>query len=183
MTNRLTKIYTKKGDQGKTSLGNGERVGKDHDRVEAYGTVDELNSVLGLLSATDLPRQQKSWLNSLQHQLFDLGSELCIPEKQVLKKKHTDILERQIDEMNAQLPPLKEFILPGGSEAAARTHLARTVCRRAERRVLTLSQQEKVSPHSIMFLNRLSDWLFVFARYVLKIQQGKEVLWQPASKV
>ena len=182
MTYRLTKIYTRTGDKGYTQLGNGERVSKDDSRVEAYGSVDELNSAIGLLAASELPAQQRTWLNQVQHQLFDLGSELCIPEKRVLDKKYIDILEYQIDEMNAQLEPLKEFILPGGNEAAARAHLARAICRRAERRVLTLNGLESTSQNSIVFLNRLSDWLFVFARYVLKLQQGKEVLWQNPNR-
>ncbi|PCJ15546.1 MAG: ATP:cob(I)alamin adenosyltransferase [Gammaproteobacteria bacterium] len=178
MSYRLTKIYTKSGDEGQTGLGNGKRVNKDDPRVEAYGTVDELNSAIGLLSATELPKPQLSWLNAIQHQLFDLGSELCIPESRVLDKTYTDILEQQIDEMNSQLEPLKEFILPGGNEAAARAHLARAICRRAERRVLTLHHQDPVSQHSIIFLNRLSDWFFVFARFILKLQNGQEVLWK-----
>lgn len=178
MKHRLTKIYTKTGDQGLTSLGDGSRVSKLDPRVEAYGTVDELNSCIGLIAATDLPTPQKQQLVHIQHKLFDLGSELCVPGRPTLDASLALSLEQQMDQMNEALAPLKEFILPGGSETVARTHLARTVCRRAERRVLALQQNEEVNQASLIFLNRLSDWLFVFARYLTKLQQGSEINWQ-----
>lgn len=176
---RLSKIYTRTGDQGSTGLGDGSRVEKDDCRVEAYGCVDELNSVLGMVLSLPLPDQATTLLTSIQHDLFDLGAELCIPGHLVIQAEHITRLEQALDEMNAELAPLQEFILPGGTPAAAHAHLARTVCRRAERRVVTLHRQQPLNPHAIGYLNRLSDLLFVLPRWLNK-QAGKpDILWQP----
>lgn len=177
MGNRLSKIYTRTGDKGDTGLGDGSRVDKDSARVEAFGCVDELNSHIGLLLAqTAIPDQISSVLTEVQHDLFDLGGELCIPGHLAIDAKHVTSLEQVLDELNVALPPLKEFILPGGNIAAASAHVARTVCRRAERRTVTLSRDEAVNPQAIAYLNRLSDLLFVIARTLARAEGG-EVLW------
>lgn len=179
MGNRLSKIYTRTGDDGTTGLGDGSRTDKDGIRVEAYGTTDELNSVLGLLLAQpDVPEAVARVLHEVQHHLFDLGGELCIPGHQAIGQEHIDWLEQTLDHFNADLPALKDFILPGGSQAAAYCHLARTVCRRAERLVVSLQRVETVPPFSMKYLNRLSDLLFVIARVLARHQGGSEVLWQ-----
>ena len=165
MGNRLSKIYTRTGDDGTTGLGDGTRVPKDGERVEAYGTVDELNSSIGvLLAVPGLPSNITGCLTEIQHELFDMGGELCIPGHTVIKAEHVARLETVLDEFNDTLPPLKEFILPGGGPAAAACHVSRTIARRAERRVLTLSRVESVSPEVVKYLNRLSDLLFVWSR-------------------
>ena len=177
MGHRLSKIITKTGDDGTTGLGDGSRVAKDHLRVEAFGTVDELNSQLGLLLSYTLPEAVTKDLTQIQHHLFDLGSELCVPGYERLEAKHTEFLEAAAEKYNADLPMLKEFILPGGSAIGAQCHVARTVCRRAERRVVSLRQQESINIEGVQYLNRLSDLLFILARYLLR-QEGKtEVLW------
>ena len=179
MGNRLSKIYTRTGDDGTTGLGDGTRVPKDSARVEAYGTVDELNSVIGVLLAVPaLPAEVSACLTAVQHQLFDLGGELCIPGHRAIGAEHVARLERTLDGFNAALPPLKEFILPGGGPAAAACHLARTVARRAERRVWTLARAETVAPQVTQYLNRLSDLLFVLARVLARHERGTEVLWR-----
>ncbi len=178
MGNRLSKIYTRTGDDGTTGLGDGSRVEKDHARVEAYGTVDELNSTLGMLLSYPLPDTIRACLVAVQHDLFDLGGELCIPGHRVITADTTQRLETQLDDFNASLPALKEFILPGGSAAAAACHIARTVCRRAERRVITLSRTDTVNHDALTYLNRLSDVLFVIARVVARLDGGQEVLWK-----
>ncbi len=178
MGHRLSKIYTRTGDQGETGLGDGTRVSKDDLRVEAGGTVDELNSVLGILLSSSLPQDIAELLTRIQHQLFDLGGELSIPGHEILTTDYVEALEQHLDDMNAELPMLKEFILPGGGEAASYCHLARTVCRRAERRLVSLAKQESVNPASIRYLNRLSDLLFVTARTLNRIQHHQDVLWQ-----
>lgn len=182
MGHRLSKIYTRTGDDGSTGLGDGTRVPKDHARVEAYGTVDELNSLLGLLLCEPLSRELHAALTRIQHTLFDLGGELSVPGRQVLADAQTTELEQLLDRLNADLAPLKEFILPGGSRAAALCHVARSVCRRAERRVYTLSRRERVSPASLKYLNRLSDLLFVMARVANRASGMPDTLWQPAKK-
>jgi cob(I)alamin adenosyltransferase len=182
MGHRLTKIYTRTGDDGTTGLGDGTRVPKDHARVEAFGTVDELNSVIGLLLCEPVGGDLSAALTLIQHTLFDLGGELCIPGRRVLDEAQVTDLENILDRLNAGLAPLKEFILPGGTRAAALCHLARTVCRRAERRVYTLSGSEPVSPVALKYLNRLSDLLFVLARAVNQASDMPDVLWQPAQK-
>lgn len=181
MGHRLSKIYTRTGDDGTTGLGDGSRVDKDNLRVESFGTVDELNSHIGLLLASSPPSDISMLLTSIQHELFDLGGEISIPGREVISSDHVARLEIELDKYNAELEPLKEFILPGGSQLAALCHIARAVCRRAERRLISLKRHEDVSEHSVKYLNRLSDLLFVIARY-LNISQGKtDVLWQPDS--
>ncbi len=178
MGKRLSKIYTRTGDKGTTGLGDGSRVRKDHLRVEAFGTVDELNSVVGLVLAAKLPIHIQSILNRVQHELFDLGGELCMPGTKLIPDRYIDGLEADLDKLNENLPPLQDFILPGGgSESAARCHLARTVCRRAERRVVALARDEDVNQATIRYLNRLSDFLFVAARVMVRADGGSEVLW------
>jgi len=177
MGNRLSKIYTRTGDKGTTGLGDGTRVEKDTLRVEAFGTVDELNSVVGLVLATPLPGTIRKILDRVQHELFDLGGELCMPGTTLIPDAYVDQLESDLDRLNQDLPPLKDFILPGGSEAAARCHLARTVCRRAERRVVSLARTETVNESTIRYLNRLSDLLFVASRVLARTDGGAEVLW------
>jgi len=179
MGNRLSKIYTRTGDDGTTGLGDGSRTPKDSVRVEAYGTVDELNSVVGvLLAVPDLPPAVTACLTEVQHELFDLGGELCIPGHRLITAQHVARLEKSLDAFNDELPPLKEFILPGGGPAAATCHLARTVARRAERRVWTLAKAESMSPEVAKYLNRLSDLLFVLARVLARHERGGEVLWR-----
>jgi len=178
MGNRLSKIYTRTGDDGTTGLGDGSRTAKDGVRVAAYGTTDELNSVLGMLLTQPLPATVTNVLHEVQHHLFDLGGELCIPGHQAIQQSHIDWLEQTLDHYNEALPPLKDFILPGGSAAAATCHLARTVCRRAERLVVTLQREDTVPPFSLQYLNRLSDLLFVVARVLARHDGGSEVLWQ-----
>jgi cob(I)alamin adenosyltransferase len=177
MGNRLSKIYTRTGDDGTTGLGDGTRVAKDSARVAAYGTVDEANSAIGLLLASELPGDVRELLTSVQHQLFDLGGELCIPGHAAIQDEDVDRLEQQLDRYNADLPALKDFILPGGSEAAARCHLARTIVRRAERETVTLSHHDPVRPQAVRYLNRLSDLLFVLARVLARAEGQGEVLW------
>ncbi|KFN49297.1 cob(I)yrinic acid a,c-diamide adenosyltransferase [Arenimonas composti] len=178
MGNRLSKIYTRTGDDGSTGLGDGSRVGKDSPRVAAYGTVDEANSAIGIVLANDLPDDVRDLLVAVQHQLFDLGGELCIPGHAAITAADVDHLERQLDRFNADLPPLKEFILPGGGAAAAHCHLARTICRRAERETVALSRLEAVRPEAIRYLNRLSDLLFVLARVLARASGAGEVTWK-----
>jgi len=178
MGNRLSKIYTRTGDDGSTGLGDGSRVEKDSLRVEAMGAVDELNSALGVLLCNPLDESLQSTLVDIQHTLFDMGGELCIPGASVIGADRVTVLEQQLDALNADLPPLKEFILPGGCSAAAACHLARAICRRSERRVHSLSKAEAVNPDTIKFLNRLSDLLFVMARHLNKAAGRPDVLWQ-----
>ena len=178
MGNRLSKIYTRTGDDGTTGLGDGTRIAKDSARVEAYGTVDEANSAIGLVLAGDaVPEAVRGCLTEVQHDLFELGSELCIPGYAAITGEFIDRLENELDGFNAELPRLKEFILPGGSPAAAACHVARTIVRRAERRVYTLSRDEDVRPEAVKYLNRLSDLLFVVARVLARTEGGAEVLW------
>jgi len=178
MGNRLSKIYTRTGDDGTTGLGDGTRVAKDSARVSAYGTVDEANSAIGLLLASQMPDDARELLTSVQHQLFDLGGELCIPGHAAIQDEDVDRLEQQLDHYNADLPALKDFILPGGSEAAARCHMARTIVRRAERETVTLSHHDLVRPQAVRYLNRLSDLLFVLARVLARVEGQGEVLWK-----
>lgn len=183
MGHRLSKIYTRTGDKGDTGLGDGTRIDKDHIRVEAYGTTDELNSVIGMILAYKIPDDIKICLNKVQHHLFDLGSELSVPGRTALNDGYITYLENTLDNFNSDLPYLKEFILPAGGLATSACHLARTVCRRAERRVVTLAKDETISPFSIKYLNRLSDLLFVIARVLARHENGSEVLWQPYAEI
>ena len=184
----LSRIYTKGGDGGETGLGDGRRVAKDHPRVAAYGTVDELNAVLGLLAAYTPDAPEADLLRSVQNDLFDVGADLCVPAgpdeqpDQALRVTAAQVerLEQAIDRLNAGLQPLKSFILPGGTPAAAWLHLARTVCRRAEREVVTLAHQEPVNPQAVIYLNRLSDFLFVASR-VANAGGTADVLWVPGQ--
>lgn len=178
MADRLTRIYTRSGDDGSTGLAGGERVAKDHPRIDAIGAVDELNSHLGLLRSATLDADDDALLETLQHRLFDLGGELAMPGTELLRAAHTTQLEHALDDYNAALPPLREFVLPGGSAAAARCHVARAVCRRAERELLRLSRVEPVNSAGITFLNRLSDLLFVLARTLARRDGGNEVTWR-----
>jgi cob(I)alamin adenosyltransferase len=175
---RLTKITTKTGDSGQTSLGNGSRVSKDDIRIEALGEIDELNCVLGMLLAQSLPTDLAVILQTVQHRLFDLGSELAVPGFSRLNPAAITELEQAIESYNATLPPLKEFILPGGSPTAALCHFARAVCRRAERRLVSLHQQQALSAHTLIYVNRLSDWLFIMARLLIRHENSKEILWK-----
>ena len=178
MGNRLSKIYTRTGDDGTTGLGDGTRVAKDDVRVEAYGTVDEANSAIGVvLVVASVPQRIRDCLVDVQHDLFELGGELCIPGHSAVTDQFVHRLETILDSLNSDLPSLKDFILPGGGQAAANCHLARAIVRRAERRVSTLAAVETVHPEAIKYLNRLSDLLFVIARVLARSESGQEVLW------
>ena len=178
MANRLTKIYTRTGDTGTTGLGDGSRVPKVSVRIESIGAVDELNSVIGVLLAESLAETVRQCLHDVQHDLFDLGGELSIPGYASIGDAHVARLEGLLDRFNADLPALKEFILPGGSRAAALCHVARTVCRRAERRVAALAAAEQLSPALQRYLNRLSDLLFVLCRVLNRDAGVTDVYWQ-----
>jgi cob(I)alamin adenosyltransferase len=178
MGNRLTKIYTRTGDDGSTGMSDGARIAKDHPRVEAIGAVDELNSAIGIVLANAPPAAVDAMLTDIQHTLFDLGGELSMPEMTCITGEQITRLEQWLDSLNADLPPLKEFILPGGSPAAAACHLARTICRRAERRLQTLSQMEAVNPAAFGYLNRLSDLLFVVCRELNRAAGKPDVFWR-----
>ncbi len=178
MGKRLTKIYTRTGDDGTTGLGDGARVAKDNLRVEAYGTVDEANSAIGaVLACASVPAEVSVMLADVQHDLFELGAELCIPGHSAITNTYVEKLESWLDGLNQDLPPLDDFILPGGGPAAAACHIARTVVRRAERRIISLALSENVRPDVLRYVNRLSDLLFVCARTVSRVESGQEVLW------
>jgi len=179
MGNRLSKIYTRTGDDGTTGLGDGSRVDKDDARIEAFGCVDELNSLIGVILAHKLPAAVVHCLQDIQHDLFDLGGELSLPDYVSINSHYVERLEKQLDAFNAKLPPLKEFILPAGGPATAHTHVARSVCRRTERRVYSLHKITPVNIHILHYLNRLSDLLFVIARICARHEHGQEVFWQP----
>jgi cob(I)alamin adenosyltransferase len=182
----ISKIYTKTGDQGDTGLGDGSRVPKDHPRVTAYGTVDELNALLGvMLTQHSTDKELVDLVRSVQNDLFDVGADLCLPivegDKSLrVRAEQAERLEKTIDRYNDRLQPLRSFVLPGGTAAAAWCHLARTVCRRAERDVVTLAREEKVNPQVVIYLNRLSDLLFVLAR-VCNHDGKDDVLWVPGK--
>ena len=175
--NRLSKIYTRTGDDGTTGLGDGQRVRKDDLRVEAFGTVDEVNSLMGMIAAQKPPADMLALIEDIQHKLFDLGGELCIPGSTVITAEDVTALEASLDTLNEHLPALKEFVLPGGNAAASVCHVARTVCRRAERRVISLAEQDTINEHAARYLNRLSDLLFVMARTLNIRANNPEVLW------
>ncbi|RQS67927.1 cob(I)yrinic acid a,c-diamide adenosyltransferase [Burkholderia sp. Bp8963] len=178
MGNRLSKIATRTGDDGTTGLGDGRRIGKDDVRIAAIGDVDELNSNLGVLLAEPLPDDVRAALVTIQHDLFDLGGELCIPGHTVLDDTHLARLDQWLADYNATLSPLKEFILPGGSRAAALAHVCRTVCRRAERAIVALGRSEPLHETPRRYVNRLSDLLFVLARVLNRADGGSDVLWE-----
>ncbi|MFZ9087083.1 MAG: cob(I)yrinic acid a,c-diamide adenosyltransferase [Steroidobacteraceae bacterium] len=179
MGNRLSRIFTRTGDEGLTGLGDGTRVAKDCARVTAYGTVDECNSAIGMvLAVPGIPTSVADLLVEVQHDLFDLGGELCIPGHRAIEDRHVEGLEAAIERFNEELPPLKEFVLPGGGPAAAACHLARTIARRAERCAWTLAREEQVAAEPMRYLNRLSDLLFVLARVLARRESGQEVLWR-----
>jgi cob(I)alamin adenosyltransferase len=178
MGNRLSKISTRTGDDGSTGLGDGTRTRKDALRIAAMGDVDELNSHIGVLLCEPLPEQVRTQLGLIQHDLFDLGGELCIPGHAMLNPQRVEALDELLRTLNSGLTPLKEFILPGGTRAAALAHVARTVCRRAERTVVALKAQEDVSDEALRYLNRLSDLMFVIAR-TLNLGSGQgDILWK-----
>jgi len=178
MGNRLSRITTRTGDDGTTGLGDGTRVSKNSPRIEALGEVDELNSLIGVLLCEELPTDVRELLGAIQHDLFDLGGEVCIPGYVLLKDEHVERLDAALAHYNAELPALKEFILPGGTRAASLAHLARTVARRAERVIVGLAATESINPPVRQYLNRLSDLLFVLGRYLNLAAGGGDVLWK-----
>ena len=178
MGKRLTKIYTRTGDDGTTGLGDGTRLDKDSLRIDAIGTVDELNSAIGRVLANDCPVAVRECLEDVQHDLFELGAELCLPGVTKIETVHLKRLEDSLDAFNKELPGLKEFILPGGAPAAADAHLARTICRRAERTLIALGRKEQAGDDARRYLNRLSDLLFVLARVLNRAAGRGDVLWQ-----
>jgi len=178
MANRLSKIVTRTGDDGSTGLASGDRIGKDQPRIAAMGDVDELNSTIGLLLSEVLPEAVRDALAGIQHDLFDLGGELSLPGHALMSESHLVRIDELIEQFNKDLSPLREFILPGGNRAAALAHVARTICRRAERSLVTLGQKEKLQPLPVQYLNRLSDLLFVLARVLNRANGGSDVLWQ-----
>jgi cob(I)alamin adenosyltransferase len=182
MGNRLSKIATRTGDNGTTGLGDGSRVGKDSLRVHAMGDVDELNSHIGLLLCEDLPPALREELVSIQHDLFDLGGELCIPGYTLITDVHVARLDTLLEKYNADLPPLKDFILPAGSRGAALAHVCRTICRRAERAIVSLGNSEKINDNPRQYMNRLSDLMFVLSRVLNRFAGGSDVLWEKERK-
>ncbi|MDR3212361.1 MAG: cob(I)yrinic acid a,c-diamide adenosyltransferase [Azoarcus sp.] len=183
MGHRLSKIYTRTGDAGATGLGDGSRVAKNDARIHAIGEIDETNALLGLLLVEELPDDVRALLTGVQHDLFDLGGEVCIPGMSLITARQVSQLEAAIDRYNAGLAPLKDFILPGGSRAAAQAHHARTVCRRAERALVTLAQGQPVNDGPRQYLNRLSDLLFVLGRILNRAAGQDDVLWQKVQRV
>jgi len=178
---RLSKIYTRTGDDGTTGLSDGSRIDKDSARITTIGGIDELNSLIGQVISEEIDLDSHSILTEIQHRLFDIGGELSMPGHQLLRPDSTAWLEQQLDQMNAELEPLKDFILPGGCKAAAVCHVARSVCRRAERDLISLSHTEEVSAVIQAYLNRLSDLLFVMARQLNKSSGQPDILWQHSS--
>ncbi|KPJ96398.1 MAG: cobalamin adenosyltransferase [Gammaproteobacteria bacterium SG8_15] len=178
MGNRLSKIYTRTGDKGTTGLSDGSRVSKSNARIAAIGDVDELNSVIGIILTQELEDNIRNILTTIQHCLFNLGGELSLPGYELVKPSHITYLETQLDNLNNELAPLKDFILPGGTLTAAFTHQARSVCRRAERNLVVLQEEETVSTSILQYLNRLSDFLFVLARHINKQSGQPDVLWK-----
>lgn len=185
---RSKRIYTRTGDDGTTGLGSGERVSKSAPRIEAYGLIDELNAQIGVVLAADPAGELIEPLRRIQHELLHAGAELCVPDSAGSKKpgprieqQHVAGLEQLIDQLSATLPPLRNFILPGGSVAAAHLHVARTICRRAERATIRLAQEEPIGAHPIPYLNRLSDLLFVMARYQNKAAGVDDTVWESGA--
>ncbi|WP_455375045.1 cob(I)yrinic acid a,c-diamide adenosyltransferase [Kaarinaea lacus] len=182
MGNRLSKIYTRTGDKGTTGLSDGSRVTKDNIRICTIGTVDELNSTIGLILSCPLDEPVKQLLTDVQHKLFNIGGELSLPGYALIDETNVTWLEDQLDALNANLAPLKDFILPGGTTAAAYCHLARSICRRAERELVSLKSGEDVSDPVLQYINRLSDFLFVLARHINKQENHPDVLWDASKK-
>ena len=182
MGNRLSKIATRTGDNGSTGLGDGSRTEKDSARIHSLGDVDELNSFVGLLLCEDMPADLREELVSIQHDLFDLGGELCIPGYQMITDDHVERLDALLEKYNATLPALQEFILPAGSRAASVAHVCRTICRRAERSIVSLGRSEKINEHPRQYVNRLSDLMFVLSRVLNRHAGGTDVLWQHERK-
>ena len=182
MGNRLSKIATRTGDNGSTGLGDGSRTSKDSVRVHALGDVDELNSNIGLLLCEAMPDALREELISIQHDLFDLGGEICIPGYQLITEVQVAQLDHLLEKYNADLPALTEFILPAGSRAASIAHVCRTVCRRAERNIVSLGKAETIHDHPRQYVNRLSDLLFVLSRVLNRFAGGGDVLWQHERK-
>ena len=182
---RLTRIYTRGGDAGETSLGDGSRTSKLDCRIGAFGTVDELNAAIGVVLAGDCPPELAEVLTRVQNELFDVGADLSVPwgvtDRLRVEKALVDLLEAECDRFNDGLPELRSFVLPGGTETAARLHVARTTCRRAERDALEASQQLEINPLVLVYLNRLSDLLFILARSANALAGGDEPLWKPGS--
>lgn len=182
MGHRLSKIYTRTGDDGSTGLAGNIRLSKDHPRIHAIGDIDELNCQLGIVLCHIKDAPLTDLFQSIQQTLFDFGGELAMPEYQGLNDDHIETLEQHIDQLNNTLPPLKEFILPGGNTASAHCHLARAVCRRAERKLITLNNTDSLRPTLITYINRLSDLLFVVARVLSRTTSPEEPQWHPAAK-
>ncbi len=177
MGHRLSKIATRTGDDGTTGLADGSRINKDHPRIMAMGDVDELNSSIGLILTHELPEDIRAVLTDIQHRMFDLGGELSMPDQGFITEQAIAQLDDKLQKLNDDLPPLKEFILPGGTPAAAHCHMARTICRRAERSVISFSRETKLNSHAVAYLNRLSDLLFVIARVLTRLHEIKEPQW------
>jgi cob(I)alamin adenosyltransferase len=182
MGNRLSKIYTRTGDAGTTGLGDGTRVRKDSRRIEVNGDIDEVNSAIGTLLAHRLREDIRAALVEIQHNLFDLGSEVSVPGYRAIAAEDVAWVEKILDALNAELPPLKEFILPAGGLAASAAHMARAICRRAERHLVALNQEEAMNEYGLAYLNRLSDYLFVASRILAREEGGSEVLWRNDHK-
>lgn len=179
---RLSKIYTRTGDDGTTGLSDGSRVEKDSLRITAIGSIDELNSLLGVICSEEIDQKSLQLMTEIQHRLFDMGGELSMPGQRLLTAESVTWLEQQLDRMNTELDPLEDFILPGGCKSAAVCHVARSVCRRAERDVISLARKEDISSVITAYLNRLSDLLFVFSRFQNKAHGGTDILWQHSSQ-
>lgn len=179
MGNRLTKIYTRTGDKGETGLGDGSRIAKSDLRIQCLGEIDELNAAIGIVLSFKLDDEVARTLTQVQHSLFDIGGEICIPGRTVIEQSYVDKLENILDNFNKHLPALKEFILPGGCQPAAFCHQARTICRRAECGLIGLAETTEINPISLSYLNRLSDLLFVTSRYINHLENHPDILWQP----
>ncbi|TQV89614.1 cob(I)yrinic acid a,c-diamide adenosyltransferase [Aliikangiella coralliicola] len=178
MGNRLSKLATKTGDDGTTGIGGNQRLDKDSARIEAIGTVDELNAAIGMTLSQPVESDIASTLGEVQHRLFDLGGELAMPGYTLVKEEHVVQLDDSLETFNQQLPPLKEFVLPKGDLATTSCHLARTICRRAERRIVTLARTDEINDNARIYLNRLSDLLFVFCRILARVDNAGEEMWQ-----
>ena len=178
MGNRLSKLATKTGDDGTTGIASNQRLAKDSARIEAIGTVDELNASIGMVCSQPISKSIAEVLTEIQHRLFDLGGELAMPDYQLVEEKHIEQLDQWLDQFNELLPPLKEFVLPKGDLATTSCHLARTICRRAERRVVTLGREDAINQRARIYLNRLSDLLFVFCRLLARADNKIEEMWR-----